>query len=154
MSVGNKRRLYSFDRKRSIHKERKILMAFGLFDHWANLTNKKEKFDSEATDKVSSYSPYMINRLTSMINLYLPLSAELTKYDLPKDVHYGFWFNILPKRYIKFTYLKKTKDEDNDDTREKVQAFYETGSRDTALIMRHLTKEQKKEIVKKFGGRT
>lgn len=128
-------------------------MALGLFDHWANLTSKKIKLDPEAKEDVGSYSPYMINRLTSMINIYLPLAAELTRYDIPKDVHYNFWFNALPKRYIKFTYLKKAKDEDSSDEIEKIQQYFETGTRDTNLLLKHLSKEQKKEIVKKFGGR-
>lgn len=128
-------------------------MTLGLFDHWANLTSKKIKLDSEAKDDVGSYSPYMINRLGSMINFYLPLAAELTRHDIPKDVHYNVWFNSLPNRYIKFTYLKKSKDEDSVDDAEKIQTYFESGTRDTALLLKMLSKEEKKSIVKKFGGR-
>lgn len=128
-------------------------MALGLFDHWTNLTSKKIKLDYEAKDDVGSYSPYMINRLGSMINIYLPLAAELTRYDIPKDVHYNVWFNNLPQRYIKFTYLKKSKDEDSADDVEKIQTYFESGTRDTALLLKMMSKEEKKAIVKKFGGR-
>jgi len=128
-------------------------MALGLFDHWKNLTTNKVRLDSEAKDDVSSYSPYMTNRLASMINIYLPLAAEICRYDVPKDVHYNFWFISLPKRFIKFTYLKKSKDDDSVEDAEKIQKYFESGSRDTALIMKMLSKEEKKQIVKKFGGR-
>lgn len=129
-------------------------MALGLFDHWANLTSKKIKLDLEAKNDVGSYSPYMINRIGSMINIYLPLAAELTRYDIPKDVHYDVWFNSLPKKFLKFTYIKKTKDDDSAEDIEKIQKYFETGTRDTALLVKMLTKEEKKNIVKKFGGRT
>lgn len=129
-------------------------MALGLFDHWANLTSKKIKLDLEAKNDVGSYSPYMINRIGSMINIYLPLAAELTRYDIPKDVHYDVWFNSLPKKFLKFTYIKKTKDDDSVEDVEKIQKYFETGTRDTALLVKMLTKEEKKNIVKKFGGRT
>ena len=128
-------------------------MALGLFDHWANLTSKKIKLDAEAKDDVGSYSPYMINRLGSMINIYLPLAAELTRHDIPKDVHYNVWFNSLPQRFIKFTYLKKSKDEDSADDLEKIQKYFESGTRDTALLLKMMSKEEKKAIVKKFGGK-
>ena len=129
-------------------------MALGLFDYWANLTSKKVMINADAKDEVSGYSPYMINRLTSMINIYISFSAAMTKYDLPKDVHYRFWYNILPKRYIKFTYLKKTKQEDTEDVESKVAEYFEAGTRDAALIMKLLSKDDKKSICKKFGGRT
>ena len=129
-------------------------MALELFDHWANLTSKKIKLDFESKSDVGSYSPYMINKLGSMINMYLPLAAELTRYDIPKDVHYDVWFNSLPKKYLKITYIKKSKDADSSDDIEKIQTYFETGTRDTALLVKMLTKEQKKAIVKKYGGRT
>ena len=128
-------------------------MALKLFDYWANLTSKKVQLNPECREDVNGYSPYMINRLASMINLYLPLAAEAGKYDIPKDVHYNLWFNSLPKRYIKFTYLKKNKDDDSEDIENKIAEYYESGTRDTKVIMNMLSKEQKKEICKKFGGR-
>lgn len=126
-------------------------MALKLFDYWANLTSKKQPMNPEAKEDVAGYSPYMINRFGSMINLYLPLAARACCFDIPKDVHYNLWFNSLPKRFIQFTYLKKkSADEDCED---KIAEYFESGSRDTKVIMSLLSKEQKKEIVKKFGGR-
>lgn len=121
-----------------------------IFDHWKNLTSKTPSVDSTSPENLKSYSPYMINRFASMVDVMLPIAAEVAAHELPPEANYRVWNSILPKRYIKFNYMKK-KHEGSDDM-DAISEFFEMGTKDTQIAMDILTASEKQEIVKKFGG--
>ena len=119
-------------------------MALTPFDHWKNLTQKKEDLEEE-----SSYSPYMATRFCSMVNAILPFAEEINRYDIPKEVHYELLKSFLPKRYIKFDYLKNKK-EDKDYS--YVSKYFEFGSRDLKMAVSIMSPKDIEKIRNKYGG--
>lgn len=123
---------------------------FDIFDHWANLTSKKEGYKEVDSDFVSSYSIHMLNRLLSMFEMYLPLAAQISSYDLPKETHHTLLNNILPKRYLKVDYIKrKTKITEQDD--ELIMKYFEFGKKDLEMAKKFLTDDDITSIRIKYG---
>lgn len=123
-----------------------------IFDHWKNLTQQKEGYKEDDADFVSSYSPYMINRFGSMVNAFLPLVAEIERYpDIPKETHHQFYHSLLPKRYVKFDYLKSKKDIDPS-ARELIGKYFECGRRDIDLALKLIDQSTIDKIKKMYGG--
>ena len=84
-----------------------------------------------------------------MVPAFKDIVVEVNKYDLPKAVHYEFFRCALPKRYIKFDYIKKkTEDQDNS----LVAKYFEFGSRDLKLAEKIMTPEEIEKVKRKFGG--
>lgn len=69
-------------------------VSLSLFDHLNNLSDKKIDFNP---NDHKNYEPYMINRFVSMCDLFIPLVNEINRYDVPKDVHYKYYLNSIPK---------------------------------------------------------
>lgn len=125
---------------------------FSIFDHWKNLTTQKEGYKEDDAEFVASYSPYMINRFASMTTTLLPLAAEIDRYkDIPASAHHMFYDSVIPKRYVKFEYMKPKKDI-TEESKEVVSRYFEFGSKDLELAMRILTTEDIETIKRKFGG--
>ena len=119
-------------------------MAKTPFDYWKDVTQNKCELEDEA-----SYQPYMMTRLCSMVQVRLPFAEELTRLDLPKDIHYELLEGFLPKRYIKLDYIKK-KSENKDNS--IVSKYFEFGSRDLKLANKILSEDDVDIIKKKYGG--
>ncbi|MFW6247424.1 MAG: hypothetical protein ACOC22_04625, partial [bacterium] len=80
-----------------------------IWDYLKSLTSKEE-LDFNDDEVRKDYNPYIINRFVSMCDVYLPLANEINKYDIPKEVHYRFYYSTLPKRNQFFKYIKGSKD--------------------------------------------
>lgn len=119
-------------------------MAKSPFDYWKDLTQLKAPLEEE-----SGYSPYMMTRFLSMMNITLQYAEEISHYDLPKEVHYNLLSSFLPKRYMKFDYLKKKKDEKDF---KFVAKYFEFGSRDLKLALAIMSDDEVNTIKKKYGG--
>ena len=127
--------------------------AYDIFYHWKNLTTLKNGYKENDPEFESTYSPYLINKFASLINALLPLVADIERYgDIPKETHFRFYDSILPKRYIKLDFLKKTKTEDNKEDSEYVQRYFEFGKRDLELAMKLMSKDDIDKIKRKYGG--
>jgi hypothetical protein len=84
-----------------------------LFDYLKCLTVTKEELDFEDEEISRNYVPYMINRFISTVDIYVPLVNEINQFpDIPKETHYQFFLNMLPKRkqYFDYSSLKKEKE--------------------------------------------
>lgn len=121
-----------------------------MFDHWKNLTSSKVEFNEDDQECESSYDPRMMTRFLSMFVHNIFDAAELAKYDLPKDAHYRYLFNILPKKYMKVEYMKSKKTIDNEDSK-LVSKYFEFGTRDTEVAMKILTPDIIQKIKLKYG---
>ncbi len=119
-----------------------------IWYYWKNLTQKKVHPDDLTEDELSGYNIFLMNKLVSTIHIYLPDVAELTKYNLSKEMHYRYLYFLLPNNYIKTTFLKsKTKYEDE----KWVGKYFEFGSNDIRYAMRILKDEDIRNIKKKYG---
>lgn len=118
-----------------------------FFEHWDNLT--KNKVLPEFEEDYAGYEPYQINKLLSSINIFVEVAAVLSRYELPKEVHYKYLYNRLAKTYLKTSY-PKAKNVDQDDEK-WVAKYFEFGTKDTKDAMKILTKEDIRKIKKKYG---
>ena len=123
-------------------------VSLSLFDHLNNLSEKKIEFNPEDH---KNYEPYMINRFVSMCDLFIPLVNEINRYDVPKELHYKYYLNSIPKRKQFFKYISKKKDE-HKENRKNVMKYFQCGSKDVVEYLKILTEEQLEEINKKFEG--
>lgn len=121
----------------------------GLFDYFDIVSNSKKKLSDE---ELGAYSPFMINRLVSMCDIYLGIANEINQYQVPKDIHFEFWKAFLPKRKMYNKYIK-SKSEGNDHELECLAKYYDIGKKEAKLYFDTLTKEQTKSIVDKYRTR-
>lgn len=120
-------------------------------EYWKCLTSKKVEYN-EDSGYFKDYSPQSINKYASMINAYLPIASEICKYPyLPKSVHYAYYYSLLPKKYIKFEYVKGDKDKKDKERKEYIAKYFEIGRRDVDLANKLLSDEDIIKIKKTFG---
>lgn len=117
--------------------------------HWKNLTTKKIPIQELNSEDLESYDCYQMNKILSMVNMYLDHAVELSTLDLPKDAHYNYLFHLLPKSFIKIDYMKSKKDSED---AKFVSRYFEFGSKDLRDAMKILKDNDIKKIKKKFGG--
>ena len=126
------------------------MAKMNLFDHLSNLTVNKIDYDVTNDEMDKTYAPYMINRFISMSEIYLPLVNEINRcQNLPKEAHYTYFKNVLPKRKLYFKYLKK-KNEIKENDKEMLCKYFKIGPRQVDEYISILTKEQVKIIVDKY----
>jgi len=130
-------------------------MAFDLFQHLKNLTEKKEPWDSRNDEQTKSYDKFMVSRFLSCVDLFLPLVNQVNRYpNISKEAHYNFFLSVLPKRQFYFKYIKKEK-ELNKESKEAIAEYFEIGKKEVDSYIEQLTEHQIEQIVKKFeGGKT
>lgn len=120
-----------------------------IWYYFKHLTSKTLHPDELTNDDLSGYSPYQMNKILSSIEIYIPVVAELSRFDLPKEVHYRFLYNMLPKKFIRAEYPKSSKKVSEDE--KYVSEYFEFGTRDLNLAMRILDQDTIKKIKRKFG---
>lgn len=117
--------------------------------HWKNLTTKKIPVSELNPDDLSTYDCYQMNKILSMINIYIEHAVELSMLDLPKEAHYNYLFHLLPQSFIKIDYIKAKKDAGD---YKLVSEYFEFGSRDLRDALKILKEDDIKKIKRKFGG--
>lgn len=117
--------------------------------HWKNLTTRKVPLSELNPDDLSTYDCYQMTKILSMIKIYISDAVELSSMDLPKEAHYNYLFNLLPKAFIKIDYVKTKRTTENE---KLVSKYFEFGSRDLSEAMKILKEQDIKAIKKKFGG--
>ena len=124
-----------------------------IFDYLNAITLKND-IDFSVEENRRAYAPFMINRFISMCDMYILLANEINKYDVPKNVHFEFYKNALPKRKQFFKYIKKSKDVDAE-TKEMIAKYFECGKRDAELYSTLLDEDVIETLKRKFDdGRT
>ena len=127
-------------------------MKYTLFEHLNNLTENKIEYDLTNDEQTKSYSPYMINRFISMSKIYLPVVNEINQYNIPKDAHYNFFLEFLPKRKQYFKYIKKKGEiELSKDNIEKLYKYFKIGPRQLNKYLDILTEDQVQGILEKYN---
>ena len=126
-------------------------MAYKLFDHLEDITINKKPYDSENHDRVKSYAPYMVNRFFSMVQFFIPLVEMVNRFDIPKEVHYNYYFSTLGKRKYYMSYLGNVKNNkfETDSVIKCLCYYFECGHKEAERQMDILTVEQIQKIVNK-----
>lgn len=131
-----------------------------IFDHLANLTEKKTPWDrlSEADQK--SFSPYLINRWLSMSPDLIEIVDAFQQYtigELDRKHVYQLYQDILPKKKIFMKYIKgKSVDKYNKDLVEIICEHFEIPTRESEEYIDMLANMSNgvdciKELLSRYG---
>ena len=112
-----------------------------LFEHLNDLCMKKSDIPEE---DLKSYDPYIISRFVSTVEIYLPVVAEMNKYNLPKQSHARLLKTILPDYKVYFPSLKAKKRDDTELT--LVSKYYKVGTEDAKILLGELSEKDIKEL--------
>lgn len=112
---------------------------------------KKDLRKDERFDK--SYNVFMINRFFSQHPKTIFLSNFISRFpDIPKELQYEFYSQLIEKENIYFNYQKKEL------THPKkvvniIKRVYEVGEGEAVELLKILSEEQIEQIERAFGGR-
>jgi len=120
-----------------------------IFDYLKALTENNEDLDFDNEEVRKGYQPYMINRFISMCEVFVPVVDEINKYDIPKNVHFKYFFSLMPKRKQFFNYIKKKKDFSIQE-KQIIANYFEVGIADAERYIQILEEKQIKEILEIF----
>lgn len=135
-------------------QEEEKINNVGLFDFLNGQTKDKKIFDFEDSNLKSSYKPYLINYFISSIDYFVPLVNNINKiwnYNIPKKMHYMYYFYALPERFFKFSPGKKVKEKNF--ILGYISHFYEIGLNDAKYIYKKITNEDIEEILVHYKTR-
>jgi hypothetical protein len=123
-----------------------------IFDYLNSMTKDKTPLDFSSDEVSKGYSPFMINRWVSMVDVFAPFANDMNKYDVPKDVHYEFYKSFLPKRKTYFPYIKKAKDLDLHE-KKYICHYFEIGLKEADQYINIMSEEEVKEVldIYKYG---
>lgn len=120
-----------------------------LFDHVNNLCMDKKDIPE---DDLKTYDTYMISRFVSSVDMYLPVVAEMNKYDLPKQSHARILKTVLPDYKVYFPLIKKKKVDTS--LEDMVGKYYKVGSEDAKILLGKLTDQDIKELKEYYECRS
>ena len=123
-----------------------------LFDFLNAMTLKNEDVNFDNPEVKKGYQSYMINRFVSMSEMFVPIVNEINRYDVPKEVHYQYYYNILPKRKQYFKYIKKSKDLEEQD-KKYIAEYFECSMREAEGYINTMEDSEIKELLNiyKYG---
>lgn len=125
-------------------------MKMTLFDYLDTVTGKKRELNEE---ELKGYPMYMMNRMVSMLDVFVPVISELNLCkDLPPETHQLFLRTLLPKRKQYFGYIKKAKKNVDDGLKVALMRYFEVGPREAVEYAELLTDKQAKEIKSVFSA--
>lgn len=120
-----------------------------LFDYLKSLTEKNEDLDFDNEEIRKGYQPFMISRFVSMVEIFTPIVNEINRYDVPKNVHFKFYYSVLPKRKQFFNYIKKKKDLTQNE-KILIANYFEVGLKEAEKYIQILDDKQINEILNIF----
>jgi hypothetical protein len=124
-----------------------------IWDIIKHITETKDDMDFSNEEIKKEYKIYNINRTISFCDIYLPLVNAINKcMNMPRDVHYRFFRDVLPKRQQYFKYIKKLKDDVDSETKDRIIQYYQCSSKDVEDYLDILTEEQVEKVVRSFDG--
>ncbi len=123
-----------------------------LFDYLNAVTVDKEQLDFDNPEVAKGYQSFMINRFVSMSELFIPIVNEINRYDVPKEVHYEYYLNTIPKRKQYFKYIKKKKDLSDED-KKYIAEYFECSIREAEMYINLMKEEEVKDLLNiyKYG---
>jgi truncated hemoglobin YjbI len=124
-----------------------------------SITETKEDLDFANDEVKKEYKIYNINKILSFvkaeiyISTFLKIINEINKYrDIPKEVHFNYFKVTLLQQRQWFEYLKKAKDDINQETKDLIMQYYNISKSECENYLDILNKEQINKIVETFDG--
>ena len=120
-----------------------------IFDHLKNLTQYKKDADFSDDETASSYKRDRrnLNRYISMIDVFVEYVNEINRLpNISDEMHYRYFFNLLPQRNIYFKWIKKTKDSTDEEIR-YIAHYYNVGLKEAKLYYNNLSREEIDDII-------
>ena len=92
-------------------KQKQTIRRRSLFDHINEITSVQHKtyWKKISDEDKKTWSNFMVNRFLSMNPNWLELVNEVQQYDLPPEILYKLYIDILPKRKVWLKYIKGRK---------------------------------------------
>lgn len=138
-------------RKKPKKKEK---TGFDIFDVLYNITCGKDmtKWKDEEYRKV--FNKYMVLRWLSMYLPYLDLANLMNKYQATVDdrVIHDSLLRALPRKFIRFNYIKKKKSGINNKKVEQVAKYFEVPNRQAEDYVKLMGENWADEIIELYGG--
>ena len=123
---------------------------YNIFDHLKDLTKYKKPWDSLDDERISSYKPFIINRCLSMNLMTLKYAEEASSLkNIDNEAHYNFLLNSIPKREYYFTFLKPSKDP-NEEVLKYISKYFQVGKKEAEYKLKVIPKEYIQKIVKLY----
>ena len=131
-----------------------------IFDHLANITNKKTPWSSLSEQDRKSFSPYLINRWLSMHPELIEIINMFQQYTigpLSKKHVYQLYHDILPKQKMYAKYIKgKKMDKYNPDLVKFLADHLRCSKSDAEefigiLLLNDSGRNRLTELLKKYG---
>lgn len=131
-----------------------------IFDHLANITEKKTPWDKLSELDQKAFSPYLINRWLSMspdLIEYVDMFQQYTIGELDRKHVYQLYLDLLPKKRFYTKYIKgKGADKYNKELIEMLRNHFEVPSKEAEeyvdmLATLDVGDECIREFLRKYG---
>ena len=126
-----------------------------IFDHLANITNKKTEWSALTEQDRKSFSPYLINRWLSMHPDLIEIVDMFQQYTigpLSKKHVYQLYFDFLPKQKTFNKYIKgKKANKYNKELVKFMADHFEVSKLEAEEYIGLLDKEEIISMLKKYG---
>jgi hypothetical protein len=118
-----------------------------IFEFLSAMTDQKAELNFSNSDISSKYDMFMLNRWLSMVDVFLPVVAEINKYNVSNETHYNYFKALLPKKKVFINYIKKNK-ELNWEERKLIARHYKTNLKNVDDIVKILSENELKSVIK------
>ena len=121
-----------------------------IFEILKNLTYEKKELYFDSEDIKSDYSQILVNRWISMCEAYLPIVNRINKCrNIPDEIHYKYYLNVLPQRKQYFEYLKKESKQDIQ-VKRMIARYFDCNIKEAEDYLRKLSDKEIQKIINTF----
>ena len=99
-------------------------------DFIKHFTVLKTPWDNFTQEDKKSYLPYIINLWLSMAPELIEVINEVQQQQVPNRDHYNFYLKVLPKKSLRYQWIKAKKKEYNKDVISRIASFYNVGTQE------------------------
>lgn len=120
-------------------------------DFVKHLTVYKTPWEKLSREDQKSYLPYVINLWLAMCPELIEIINEIQSQQVPNRDHYNLYLKLLPKKSLRFQWIKAKKKEYSKDVINKLSQFFSVGSREIYDSIHILSELQIKTILSNMG---
>lgn len=123
------------------------------WDYIDAMTVDKKDLDMSDPAISKNYSPYMVNRWLSSVDMFIPIVNEINQHGqlYSKQSHYNFLKSVLPRQkiYIDYKAVKIHKDLDLKEIK-YIALYFQVGIKEAKMYINMLSDKEIKDILKTF----
>lgn len=122
-----------------------------MFQTIDNITVHKKNWDSLTEAEKKEYNPFLINRLLSTNPELVDIVNHIQKQNMPKEIQYKFWFEVLPKQRMYLKFPKKTKTDKYREGYSILAKYYRISLREADEYFNLIGKDKMQELFVNMG---